>query len=119
MNPAASAARLGVPFTLHSDASVTPIGQLHTMWAAVNRRTVSGRVLGEYETISPAVALQATTLGAAYLLHLDHLIGSLETGKFADMTVLAEDPLAVDSSTIRDIEVRDTIVGGDITSELS
>jgi predicted amidohydrolase YtcJ len=89
------------------------------MWAAVNRRTVSGRVLGEYETISPAVALQATTLGAAYLLHLDHLIGSLETGKFADMTVLAEDPLAVDSSTIRDIEVRDTIVGGDITSELS
>jgi len=119
MNPAASASRLGVPFTLHSDASVTPIGQLHTMWTAVNRRTVSGRILGDHETISPAIALQATTLGAAYLLHLDHLIGSLETGKFADMTVLAEDPLSVDPSVIRDIEVRDTIVGGDITSEIA
>jgi len=35
------------------------------------------------------------------------------------MTVLAEDPLSVDPSVIRDIEVRDTIVGGDITSEIA
>lgn len=89
------------------------------MWAAVNRRTVSGRILGENETISPAVALQATTLGAAYLLHLDHLIGSLEVGKFADMTVLADDPLTVAPDDIRAIDIRDTLVGGVITSESS
>ena len=30
----ATALREGVPFSLHSDANVTPLGQLHTMWCA-------------------------------------------------------------------------------------
>ena len=55
MEPAATAEREGVSFSLHSDANVTPLGQLHTMWCAVNRVTPSGRVLGEHERISPHV----------------------------------------------------------------
>ena len=82
------------------------------MWCAVNRVTPSGRVLGPEEKISPAEALRAVTISAAYQLHLDHEIGSLEAGKRADFAVLADDPLSVDPMCIRDIEVWGTVLGG-------
>ncbi len=112
MNPCGSAARLGVPFSIHSDAGVTPIGQLHTMWCAVNRLTVSGRVLGADERISAEQALHAVTLGAARQLRMEHLVGSIESGKYADFTVLDADPLAVAPIAIRDIGVWGTVLGG-------
>ncbi len=112
MEAAATAEREGVPFSLHSDANVTPLGQLHSMWCAVNRVTPSGRVLGEHERISPTSALRAVTLGSAFQLHLDAELGTIECGKAADMTVLDDDPLAVEPMGIRDIGVWGTIVGG-------
>jgi predicted amidohydrolase YtcJ len=102
----------GVPLSFHSDSGVTPIGHLSTMWCAVNRTTPSGRVLGPDEAITPAEALRAATLGAAYQLHLDHEIGSIETGKRADFAVLDQCPLEVDPMAIRDIPVWGTVVGG-------
>ncbi len=112
LEPCASALRERVPFSIHSDAGVTPIGHLHTMWCAVNRVTPKGRVLGEAEKISPREALRAATIGAAYQLHLDHEIGSIEAGKRADFAVLEEDPLEVEPIRIRDIGVWGTVLGG-------
>jgi predicted amidohydrolase YtcJ len=43
---------------------------------------------------------------------MDHLIGSLEVGKFADMTVLDHDPYDVAPETIKDINVWGTVLGG-------
>jgi hypothetical protein len=111
LEPCASALREGVQFSFHSDAGVTPLGPLHTMWCAVNRVTPSGRVLGEFEKITPAQALKAATIDAAYQLHLDHEIGSLEAGKQADFAVLEADPLAVDPMALRDIGVWGTVLG--------
>lgn len=101
-----------VPLSFHTDSGVTPIGHLMTMWCAVNRVTPSGRVLGEYEKITPYEALHAATIGAAFQLHMDHEIGSIEAGKFADFAVLAQSPLDVDPMVIRDVEVWGTVVGG-------
>ncbi|MDH3705982.1 MAG: amidohydrolase [Acidimicrobiia bacterium] len=112
MEACATAKREGVRFSLHSDASVTPLGHRHTMWCAVNRLTPSGRVLGEHERISAADALRAVTLDAAYQQHLDHELGSIECGKRADFAVLAESPLDVDPLDIKDIPVWGTVVGG-------
>ena len=112
IEPCASALREGVPFSVHSDAGVTPLGSLHTMWCAVNRLTPSGRVLGEYEKISPYEALKSVTLSAAYQMHMDHEIGSLEAGKKADFAILDDDPLSVDPLTIKDIGVWGTVLGG-------
>jgi predicted amidohydrolase YtcJ len=112
LEPCASALREGVSFSIHSDAGVTPLGQLHTMWCAVNRITPKGRVLGEKEKISPFEALRAVTLSAAYQLHLDHEIGSLEAGKRADFAILADDPLTIEPMAIRDIDVWGTVLGG-------
>jgi predicted amidohydrolase YtcJ len=108
----ATAKREGVKFALHSDAAVTPLGQLHPMWCAVNRVTPSGRVLGPEERISAYDALQAVTIDAAYQLHLDHVIGSIEVGKHADFAVLDRNPLTVDPMEIRDIDVWGTVLGG-------
>ena len=112
MDACATALSEGVPMSIHSDAPVTPMGHLHTMWCAVNRLTSTGQVLGPDERISVMDALHAATIGAAYQLKLDHLIGSVEAGKFADFAVLSDDPLTVDPVTLKDIGVWGTVVGG-------
>jgi predicted amidohydrolase YtcJ len=108
----ATALAAGVPFSLHTDAGVTPLGSLHSMWCAVNRVTPKGRVLGEAEKISAADALHAVTLGSAYLLGLDSEMGSIQPGKLADFTILEESPLDVDPMAIRDIAVWGTVLAG-------
>lgn len=116
LEPAASADRLGIPFGIHCDAPVTPLSPLFTAWCATTRQSASGVVLGEAEKIDRARALEAITLGAAYTLRLDDRIGSLEPGKWADITVLDEDPL--DSETpLKDIRVHDTLLGGRPTGD--
>jgi hypothetical protein len=112
MNPCRSAQEIGVAYTIHSDAPVTPLGPLHVAWCAVNRRTASGRVLGEHERIGVADALRAVTLGAAHTLHLDHEIGSIEAGKRADFAVLRDDPFECAPERLKDVRVRGTVQGG-------
>lgn len=112
MNPAASALRLGVTVAAHSDTPVSPIDPLFTVWCAVNRRTSSGRVLGPAECVGARQGLRMMTLDAAWLLHRDHEIGSIQVGKLADFTVLAESPLEVEPAAIRDIPVWGTVLGG-------
>ena len=112
MNAAGTALREGVPMAIHSDAPITPLGPLFTGWCAVNRLTASGRTLGEADKISVDEALYAITLGAAYTLHMDQEIGSIEAGKFADFAILDQDPYEVDPIALKDIGVWGTVVGG-------
>ncbi len=112
MDACATALREGVAFSFHSDTPVTPMGHLHVAWCAVNRRTASGQVLGPDEAIPVADALHAATLGGAYQIKMDHLVGSIEAGKFADFAVLDDDPLEVDPMGLKDIGVWGTVLGG-------
>lgn len=114
MNACRNALDEGVPVAIHSDAPVTPLGPLFTAWAAVHRLTASGRVQGAAQRITVAEALYAITMGAAITLKMDHLIGSIETGKRADFAVLGDDPGAVDPMVLKDIEVWGTVQGGRI-----
>ena len=115
MDACGTAERLGVNFAIHSDAPVTPLAPLFTAWCAVNRLTASGAVLGPNERISVATALRAITLGAAYTLRMDHLVGSIEPGKHADFAVLEDDPTAVPAAALRDVPVWGTVTGGEAT----
>ena len=110
----ATVLRMGIPLAIHSDAPVTPLGPLFTAWCAVMRLTAAGRVLGAGERIPVADALHAITLGAAYTLKLDHRVGSIEVGKFADFAVLDEDPLRVEPVRLKDIRVHATVRGGTV-----
>jgi predicted amidohydrolase YtcJ len=112
MNACATALATGIPFAIHSDAPVTPLGPLFTAWCAVNRKTASGRTLGENERISVEDALRTITLGAAYTFHMDGEVGSIETGKRADFAVLRDDPTEIGGERLRDVRVWGTVLGG-------
>ncbi len=114
MDASRSALDAGVNITLHSDAPVTPLAPLFTAWCAVNRQTMSGRILGEAQRISVMEALHAITLGAAHTLKLEAEIGSIEVGKEADFAVLGADPTAVDPLALRDVPVLGTVSGGEV-----
>jgi len=116
MNSCKTALDNNVPLAIHSDAPVTPLGPLFTAWCAINRQTISGRILGESERISIDQALRAITLGAAYTLKLDSEIGSIEVGKKADFAVLEDDPYDVSPENIKDIKVWGTVQSGRIFS---
>ena len=116
MNACRTALDTGVPMAIHSDAPVTPLGPLFTAWCAVNRITASGRVQGDGEKITVAEALRAITIGAAYTLHMDDEVGSIEVGKRADFAVLEADPTEVDPMTLKDVPVWGSVVGGRVFS---
>lgn len=115
MDATGTAQRTGVPFAIHSDAPVTPLAPLFTAWCAVNRTSSSGRNLGrETEGLTVEQALAAITIGAAYTLKMDGMVGSIECGKYADFAVLEDNPLEVAGEKLKDIGVWGTVVGGQI-----
>lgn len=112
LEPVNSSMKHGIITAVHSDAPVTPLGPLFSMWCATNRETATQQLLGEHEKVTAYQALEMVTLNPAYTLKLDHLVGSIEAGKYADFAVLDQDPLEVDCSTLKDINVAATIIGG-------
>ena len=114
MNACRTALTSGVPMAIHSDAPVTPLGPLFTAWCAINRLTASEYIQGESQRISLDEALYAITLGAAYTLHMEHEIGSIEIGKNADFAILNDDPYEVGGEKLKDLSVWGIIQGGRI-----
>jgi predicted amidohydrolase YtcJ len=98
---------------LHNDDFVTPINPLLSIWSAANRLSTSGRVIGADQRIPVLEAIKSVTTYAAYQNREEQIKGSLEPGKLADMVVLAENPLDIDPTGIKDIEVVATFVGGE------
>lgn len=117
MSPARSALDRDVPFTIHCDTPVVPMTPLLLVWAAVNRHSTSGAVIGEDQRISAEQALRATTIDAAWQYFEEDEKGSLEPGKRADMVILSDNPLG-QPDRIRDIEVLETIVRGTTVFQL-
>ena len=112
IDPLGSSLRAGLRFTLHGDTPVTPISPLDCIHHAVNRVTREGKVLGENQRISPLDAVKTFTTDAAFCSFEENLKGSVTPGKLADFVVLSADPMSVPRETIRDIQVLQTVVGG-------
>lgn len=99
-------------FTVHSDCPITPISPLFSVWAAVNRITRKGKVLGSEQRIDVITALKSMTIYAADLIFQRDQLGSIEVGKLADFAILKEDPTSVDPEKIKDITVKSTFIDG-------
>jgi predicted amidohydrolase YtcJ len=69
-------------------------------------------VLAAGECIGLERAMRAVTIDAAFLLRLEHEIGSVEVGKRADFAVLEADPFECDLDVLPAIEVWGTVYGG-------
>jgi predicted amidohydrolase YtcJ len=64
------------------------------------------------QRLSREEALRTYTLNGAYAAFQEDLLGSIKTGKLADITVLSRDIMTVPDEEILGTEVRLTIVGG-------
>jgi predicted amidohydrolase YtcJ len=91
--------------------SVDPIADYH---ASVTRKMVNGELFYPKQAMTRMDALRSRTLGAAYAAFEEDVKGSLEPGKFADVTVLSKDILDVPADEILDAKVLYTIVGGEV-----
>ena len=112
LNPARSAIDRGLSVSLHHDSPVHPVDPWMLVWAAVNRTTRSGGVIGPGERITPLEALRGSTIEAARQLHEAADKGSLAVGKRADLIVLDRNPLETEASALNEIRVLETIKDG-------
>jgi predicted amidohydrolase YtcJ len=101
-----------IPFSLHADKPMYEADPLSLVSTAVNRSTESGLVINQNQHISVWQALRAVTVDAAWQLHLEQKLGSIEKGKYADFVILDKNPLKVNPQDISKVKVLETIVAG-------
>jgi hypothetical protein len=112
ISPAASALRRQMPFTSHHDAPVALADSIRILSSMVSRKSRSGAVIGEDQRIGMIDALKAVTIHAAYQCGEEDRKGTLAVGKLADLVILSQDPLTIDSDRIMDLKVIETIKEG-------
>jgi predicted amidohydrolase YtcJ len=98
--------------TMASDYPPGPFEPMMALQSMVTRTAMNGKVWGARQRISIEEALRVCTLHGAYASFEEHLKGSLEPGKLADLVVLGRDPLVEDPSSLITIPVERTMVGG-------
>ena len=96
-----------------SDCPVEPINPLLGIWAAVSRKNFSE------ESLTVEEALRLYTVNAAYASFEEEVSGTIEEGKWADLTVLDKDLTCIPLDEIRTVNVEMTIVAGRTVYEAS
>ncbi len=105
----------GIPLAGSSDAYDRLDHPLLGFSAAVTRQAPDWSVDGAWrpeQGLKREEALRMFTLGAAYAAFHEKEAGSLEPGKWADLTILSQDPMSVPDRDILATEVMATYVGG-------
>jgi predicted amidohydrolase YtcJ len=97
--------RLGILIAGGSDSPITPWNPILGVHSLVNHPNVNQRV-------SVYDALKIFTINGARIAFEEDRKGSIETGKFADLVILSDDPLVTEPSKIKEIGVLMTIVSG-------
>jgi predicted amidohydrolase YtcJ len=111
--PAADFYAAGIPFSIHSDCPCSPVAPLREIGTAVARQcSIDGSIIGPDERVPIEVALKAMTVVAAAHLGMGDKLGSLAAGKYADLTMLEDDPRKVDPATLGSVKVSQTWVAG-------
>ena len=107
----------GVRLAFGSDWWVAPIDPLAGIYAATTRRPIDGSHPEGWvpkQKITVKEAVHAYTVGSAFASFQDHVKGSLEPGKLADIAVLSEDIFHMPAEEIARVKVDMTIAGGDV-----
>jgi predicted amidohydrolase YtcJ len=111
----------GAKLAFGSDWPVAPLSPLLGIDAAVHRRTLEGKHPEGWfpeQKISVKEALEAYTKGSAYAAFRENDLGTLETGKLADLVVLSRDILdPAERERISETDVLMTMVAGRVVWE--
>jgi len=113
----------GARLAFGSDAPVETPNPFVGIHAAVTRRRADGYPGSEgwhpAEKLTVAEAVAGYTTGAAYAESLEHLMGSIAPGHYADFIVPDRDIFSCDPMTIHETQVTLTVVGGEIVYQRS
>ena len=110
--PLRSSIEQGMRVSLHADTPMFPANPFSLMQTAMNRQTTEGQTIQANQAISPIQALKSVTIDAAWQLHLDDKVGSLEVDKLADYIVVDKNPLTTETHRWDQINVLVTCVSG-------
>jgi predicted amidohydrolase YtcJ len=110
--PVRTAFETGVRPTLHADSPMFPPQGFALMQTAMNRATTSGQTLNATQGITVQQALRAMTINGAYQLRLQAQTGSLETGKWADLQVVDQNPYSVPVQQLDALKTQAVYLGG-------
>jgi predicted amidohydrolase YtcJ len=102
-----------------TDAPVEDVDPIPSFYATVSRKMKDGAVFYPEQRLSREEALRTYTLNGAYAAFQEDLLGSLQPGKLADITVLSQDIMTVPEDEILKTEVVMTIVGGRVLYQKS
>lgn len=112
--PMKSFKEMGIVASGNADWSVCSANVMEGIHVCVNRTSETGQDLSQNQAISVMDALRVYTWNGAYITHEEDIKGSIEPGKYADMTVLDRDILTCDTAEINDIKVLTTFIDGEI-----
>ncbi|MEP6645003.1 MAG: amidohydrolase [Acidobacteriaceae bacterium] len=123
LNPFDTYVRKGIHWGGGSDYFVTPLAARYGLWASVARETrnkVYGATpFGTAESVDIHSALRSYTGWAARQLFLENRIGSIETGKDADIAVWDRDPYTIATADIKNLSCEMTLFNGKIVFQSS
>ncbi len=102
----------GIRAAPSSDYPPGPFEPMMALQSAVTRTDRNGNVWGPKQRISIEESLRAQTLHGAYASFEERSKGSIERGKLADLVVLGRDPRREDLSSLINIPIERTMVGG-------
>jgi hypothetical protein len=107
----------GGRLALGSDFPVEDVDPLLGLYAAVTRQDLEGKPEGGWfplQKLTIAEAIRGFTLDAAYAAFEEDRRGSIDVGKFADLTIVRPDPTSSPAAGIPKTEILYTIVNGEV-----
>ena len=112
LKPYRSELELGLRPIITSDSFVASLRPLESIANAILRRTREGRAIGPDQALTIEEAIRAHTIDAAYSLHMEDRIGSLEPGKLADITIVDGDLLRTPPEQLAELPIWMTVIDG-------
>lgn len=110
----------GVKIANGTDTPVERIDPFANIFALVTRKRLdNGEVFFQEQSMTREEALYAYTLGNAYAGFEEDIKGSLDPGKWADITILSQNLLTCDADSIPKTKVMMTMRGGEIKYKLA
>lgn len=106
------------------DHDLEQCGPFHGMEIGITRQKIESPINAPIlpdakERLSVEQMIRAYTINAAYQLHREKMIGSLQVGKKADMVVLDRNPFRTNTKELHMIQVQKTIMEGKTVYEKS
>jgi predicted amidohydrolase YtcJ len=118
LNPFHTYQSRGIIWAGGSDYNVTPLAARFGLWSAVERGTAKDvygkQPFGTAESVDIHTALRAYTAWGARQLFLENRVGSLETGKEADIAVWDKDLYTIPADELRNLKCEMTLYHGEV-----